>query len=241
MKKLLVLTALIMIAAVTTQAAVVWWVGDYAGGDGDYANGQSWSADLVVTYGSVPLATDENGIITDMASAGIATISSSISQGPITLGIGWDQGSGVLNVVDGGSLTSPGTSLAVGYDGVNTPANEGELNISGGSVVVGGNLVVGAGAAHGVGTLNLSGGLLHASSIILNDGIINMSDSGKLWIDQELSHLDLVALGWMTVPAGKTSLVVYNAAEGRTEWSVIPEPATFGLIAILGLAFLRRK
>ncbi len=68
-----------------------------------------------------------------------------------------------------------------------------------------------------------------------------MSNDAKLWINGDLSSLLLVDWGWMTVPAGKTSVVVYNAAEGRTEWSVIPEPATLGLIAILGLAFLRRK
>ena len=241
MKKLLVLTALIMIAAVTTQAAVVWWAGDLLGGDGNYANGNSWSVDAVNPYGSEPLATDENGLITDWVTSVMPTISSAISQAPTTLGIGWDQGSGELNVVAGGSITGPGTALVVGYDGANVPANEGILNISGGSVVVGGALVVGAGANHGIGTLNLSGGLLYAGDLVLNDGIINMSNDAKLWINGDLSSLLLVDWGWMTVPAGKSSVVVYNIADDRTEWSVIPEPATLGLLAILGLAFLRRK
>ena len=241
MKKLLVLTALLKIVAVTAQAATVWWAGDTLGGDNDYANGNSWSVDAVNPYGSVPLATDEHGLITTIVSPIMPTISSAISQAPLTLGIGWDQGNGELNVVDGGSITGPGTDLVVGYDGSDPSSTEGVLNISGGSVVVGGLLAVGAGSFHGVGTLNLSGGLLHAGSLALNDGIINLSNNANLWIDQDLSGLDLVALGWMTVPAGKTAAVTWNAAEGRTEWSVIPEPATLGLIAILGLAILRRK
>ena len=119
MKKLIVLTGVIMIAAVTAQAAVVYWAGDFLGGDGDYANGQSWSGDGGATaYGMVPQDTDSHGLISFVVTAIAPTISSPILQAPVALGVGWDTtGSGELNIVDGGSINAVTLNVPFGQAG----------------------------------------------------------------------------------------------------------------------------
>ena len=242
MKKLLVLIALLMIGAVTTQAAVVIWTGDFfPGGDGDYANGLSWTADEGVTaYGTPPLATDSHGLISYFATLIAPTINSAILEAPIMLGIGWDLvGDGVLNVVDGGSITANNVSLGVS----DLASTEGVLNIDGGTFIVAGSLTLGwIQNFSGLGTINQSAGVLHlASPPIFNNGVINLSDTAFFLINGDQRSLDLVGNGYITAPTGETVAEVWNEGDGRTEYTVVPEPATLGFLAILGLAFLRRK
>jgi len=234
MKNLLVLV--MAVCTVSTQAATVYWASTAFGGTADYADGNSWTADLANPYGSPPLATDSHGLITIVGGVTAPIISSPIAQAPTTTGIGWDNGYGELNLVAGGSITL--NDVIMGFDG-NNPA-EGVLNISGGTMVIGGTLSVGYTSS--TGTVNQSGGILHlALPPTFNHGVINLSDTAFFLINGDQTGLDLVGNGWVTTPLPKTVAEVYNSVDGRTEYTVIPEPATLGLIAILGLVFLRRK
>ena len=234
MKKLLVMIAILAICAVTTQAAVVYWVGDAHGGSGDYADGNSWEAEGTgVPYGTPPLSTDSHGLIkVDFSPA--PTISSTVSQTAITTGIGWDS-DGTLNIAAGAYVV---------FNEVYMPAfdsqtNVSTLNISGGTMVVGAFLNLGWGIS--IGTVNQSGGILHLNSINWINGVVNLSDTAFFLINGDQTGLDLVGNGWITAPGGLTVVETWNEGDGRTEYTVIPEPATLGLLAILGLAFLRRK
>ena len=238
MKKLLVLTTLLLIITVSTQAAVVRWAGNLFGGNGNWTNGLCWSGDGGATpYGTPPLSTDAHGLIVDTYGTLMPTISTTISQAPGTLGIGWDTGTGELNVVDGGSISVG--QVYMGYSP--TYHCEGVLNISGGYMLADGHFNLGYPANNGLGTINQSGGTCHLSSISFYNGVINLSDTALFLIDGDQTGLDLVSNGWITAPLGKTVFENFDSANNRTEWIVIPEPAFLGLIVLGALAFLRKK
>ncbi len=235
MKKLFTIIALLTVCAVSTQAAVVYWTGDAWGNPGttDYADGNSWSASFPDPYGTPPLSTDSHGLITPTYTTLIPTISSTIAQTPTALGIGWDT-DGTLNVVAGASAVFNEVYLPA----FESQVNLGTLNMSGGYFVA---TTFSLGWGQSIGTVNMSGGILHLGAVNWNNGVINLSDSAWLLINGDQTGLDLVGNGWIAAPAGKTVVEEYNAGDARTEYTVVPEPATFGLLAILGLAFLRRK
>ena len=117
--------------------------------------------------------------------------------------------------------------------------------MSGGTLTASDHLYLGGGNGPGIGIVNQSGGLIHVNNIGLIFGLgegagIFLSDTAQFWIEQDLTGVDLVAIGWISTPdAGKQVAQVY---EGTTmKYTVVPEPATLGLLVILGLAFLRRK
>jgi len=228
MKKTLVLAAILAVVAVSTQAAVDIW----QGGDGDYANGANWSTGLI------PQSGDSHGLINDNTVVQ-PTISTAIGQAPTTLGIGWDNPYGELNVAPGGSIVA--NDVYLGFDG-NVPS-KGVLNVNG-NMIIGGTLTLG-GSNGSTGTVHLIGGFLHLANLpTLQGGSLDIKsfqfeNNGFLLINGNWAGQGFPA--YMTAPAGKTIAEVYNSTDGRTEWTVVPEPATLGLLAILGLAFLRRK
>ena len=238
MKKLLTIIVLLAVCAVSTQAAVVYWTGDAWGNPGtdDYADGNSWSAggEWPTPYGTPPLSTDSHGLITPAVATFWPTISSTIAQTPIALGIGWDS-DGTLNVVDGALVTFNEVYLPA----FETQVNLGTLNISGGNMIA---AVLNVGYGVSIGTVNQSGGILHCGSVVWNNGVVNLSDSAFFLINGDQTALDLVGNGWIATPTPGNSVVeVYNATDARTEYTVVPEPATLGLLSLLGFAFLRRK
>lgn len=239
MKKLLVLAALLVASAVSTQAAVVYWTGDGWGNGGtdDYADGNSWSADWPTPYGSAPLSTDSHGLIKPDIATFWPTISSTIAETPDTLGIGWDS-DGELNVVDGASVVFNNVYLPA----FETQVNHGTLNMSGGYMVAGGFLNLGWGVS--VGTVNQSGGVLHCNIVNWHNGVVNLSDTAYFLINGNQTSLDLVGNGWIQAPVAGQSVVEYwNEGAGRTEYTVIPEPATLGLFGLIGggLLWIRKR
>ena len=239
MKKWLVLVAL-LVGAASTQAAVVYWTGDAwtNGGTDDYADGNSWSASGVwpTPYGTPPLAGDSHGLITPAVATIWPTISSAITETPDALGIGWDS-DGTLNVVDGASVVFNTVYLPA----FETQVNHGTLNISGGSMVAN-SLQLGWGTS--VGTINQSGGTLHLGTAAWQNGVVNLSDTAFFLIIGDQTALDLVGNGWIQAPvAGESVVETWNAGENRTEYTVIPEPATLGMVALMGggMLWIRKR
>ena len=75
-----------------------------------------------------------------------------------------------------------------------------------------------------------------------NVSVIKILDTSTLWIDGDQTPYNFVGDGFITT-TDSMSLVkeVYNSTYDRTEYNVVPEPATFGLMSLIGLVFLRRK
>ncbi|RKX41067.1 MAG: hypothetical protein DRP64_11775 [Verrucomicrobia bacterium] len=238
MKKLFI-TSAIVLAVVSSQAAVVRWVGSAVGGTGNYTDGNSWSADMVNVYGSAPLATDSHGLIGTWGGTLMPTIDSAITEVPDTIGISWDTSFGELNIVNGGSINA--NTVYMGFEGSGN-ASDGVLNVSGGNMVIS-TLYIGAGTV-GTGTINQSGGILHLGAVNYARGVVNLSDDAFFLINGDYTGANLVGQGIISASvAGQEIVEFYNTEFGRTEWTVIPEPATFGLMALLGggMLFIRRR
>ena len=133
----------------------------------------------------------------------------------------------------------------------------GRVDISGGIMTAynsGNQLLVGAtGSAWSRGKINITGtGEVRADTLLMNTGGVQtdsrifIDDSGVLKVkgNQTNSTTDLMSYiddGWIYTTAPKTIGVTYDDTWDETVVQAIPEPATLGLLAILGLAFLRRK
>ena len=241
MKKLIVLATLLAVTA--SQAAVVMWAGDGGGfsGTSDYMDGNGWTDNWGTPYGSAPLNTDSHGLIASTVSPTLwPTVSSAVPAGnvPQTLGVGWDSSYGELNIADGGSLVAGHVYLGFAAN----VASAGTLNITGGYMVA--NLHVGYAAFGGTGTVNQSGGVLHLSAIDFVNGVINLSDNAYFLVNGDITGANPIGNGMIVAPvAGQSVVEFYNATDGRTEYTVIPEPATLGLFAVFGGAalFIRKK
>ncbi len=217
---MVIIVIMLIICAGNSQAVVVYWVGDFFGvqGDNNYANGNSWTTNGHATpYGTPPLSTDSHGLITPNWTTLIPTISSTIAETPVALGIGWDT-DGTLNIIEGASVIFNEVYLPA-FD--NTP-HAGTLNISGGNVVVN-SLNIGWGTS--VGTINLSGGVLHAGSVTWNNGFVKLSGSASFLINGNQTELNLVSNSKIT--ASEAYYIVeefWNSADNRTEYSAVPAP-----------------
>ncbi len=254
MKKLIVLATLIAVAG-SVQANTIGW-GAFA--DGDFANAANW---FDGGPGSGPAGTDDLYVDTDYNPFGAPITTSVVPKlsslsdnafllivspfydASVTITTGGDlqvsaisrlghgalmNGStGTLNM-DGGNMYSQ--VFEVGYngnDGTNTlNAGNGVVNMSGDAVVQTGDLRFGqemAGygfdaAANATGQINMTGDAMI---------IVNGDQTAQSWVGNGY----IAATG-----AGESISVFYNGAE--TEYTVIPEPATLGLVGILGGAML---
>ena len=114
------------------------------------------------------------------------------------------------------------------------------FNMNGGLMVIN-ELSQTLGDGHSI--INLNDGII--SNVTANlDGSSNcyiVVDNGKMYINGNYTAAidNLISLGLIT---GKGSKTAYSSFDGTTtRLSTIPEPATIGLLAVLGLAFLRKK
>jgi len=234
MKKLMVIISL-SVAAVSSQAAVNYWTGAV---DADYGNTTNWS------LGTIPSSADYslmNGI--NVGEGAPFPIIDYAAPAVNILGVGWDAGviGGELTVVDGGSINTL-TALQIGRNSLGT------LNMTGGNIIAGGALQLGEGT--GTGTVYLSGDLsnpvttLHAAAFTFTAGTIHMTGNSRFMINGDKTLDDYVGAGVVVADgAGESILETYNAGAGRTEYTVIPEPATLGMVALVGggILFIRRK
>ena len=95
----------------------------------------------------------------------------------------------------------------------------------------------------GIGHLNLHGGVITNAALGINgngDYTIEVGNGEMYSAGDHTAGLDfMIGAGLIT---GESSMSPYSSFDGTyTKLGAIPEPATLGLIAILGLAFLRRK
>jgi len=247
MKKLLVLAVLLAIGS--AQALVYDWFEGYSdsnSSDWDYLNGgnyENWfdqttyptvlpgSGDNVQIddqgpHGSphthFPIIGSDFGTVNQMF-LGIAkradgvssfTVNSGGSLVSALTGVGWQAGTtGTIEMTSGYHGTA---ALYLGYVG------HGIINLTGNALLdITANLAMAVGAAGGTGE-------------------INMNDTAMFRILGDAS-----ATGWentlIVAMDAPQELIAVNFNGTETEYTVIPEPATLGLLAILGLAFLRRK
>ena len=167
---------------------------------------------------------------------------------------------GESTLVNNGTLTTPGniqlgdmagsTSLFTNTGVVNVgtwfivsvdSTEPAIFNMNGGLMVNAHMVQNNSGNGHSI--INLNAGIISNSTAAL-DGTANsliVVDNGKMYIagDQTATIDFLISSGFVT---GKDSKTAYSSFDGtNTELGAIPEPATLGLLAVFGLAFLRRK
>jgi len=136
-------------------------------------------------------------------------------------------------------------------------SQSGRVDISGGlmhAYNTGNQLLVGAtGSAWSRGKINITGtGEVRADTLLMNTGGVQtdsrifIDNSGVLKVrgDQTASTTDLMNYiddGWIHTTGAKTIIATYDNTWNETVVTAIPEPAILGLLAILGLAILRKK
>jgi hypothetical protein len=241
---------------------------DNNGGDGRWATGQNWSgnggariaptladdvtlglgnATISIVGGDTALAKNVFGPGNTNPNLVTLDISGGSLQVANHLNVTQQAGSNGLLVMSGGSVTvgdATSDTLKIGFRGTGT------LDMTGGTLTSIGSMYVGHNTGGGVGTVNLSGGVIelnhNAASPLLvqNGGVINMSDDGILKFlggDRTGLVANFVSDGRISVAEGKEISAVFNGTD--TVVTVIPEPATLGLVSAFaaGTLFVRRR
>ena len=262
--KIVMTLALLLSAGSPVMAALAF---DNGGGDGLWDNAANWSGN-----GKTAVPTLADDVTLGLANATISIVDGDTALAKNIFGPGYTATSLVTLNVSGGSLQSAGVmniaqsadtkglwtmsggsvtvgdavtdTLKIGFRGTGT------LEMSGGTITAIGAMYVGDNTGGGVGTVNLSGGVIelnhNAASplLIQNGGVINMSDAGILkFLGGDRTGLidTFVSDGRISVAEGKEISAVYNGTD--TIVSVIPEPATLGLVGVCSavLLFIRRR
>jgi len=241
MKKILTLVALVAIAT-GAQADTLTWGSSLGGGDGTTfaTNNNWWSADDAGLSTHAPTAADFVAIDDDLFTNPLATMPTVSAGGQqITQLILGAESAGQLGVVGSGSLTVTGGAY-ISHLGTGT------LNLSDTSYFLAGNLIFGNTGVSGV--VNMTGSsILHAGVLTYLNGdvtsTINMTDSAWLIINGDQSGMGYENSRILASGAGESIAVVYNATDLRTEYTVIPEPATLSLVALLGggMLWIRKR
>ena len=248
-----------MVMAAESKAANVFW----AGGDGAFNDAANWG-------GGVPTVADqaimENGATTtindahDTANFRVNNGSTLVIETGATLtSTGWSfigKSGGVS-----GTGTAPATiNMSGGLVKLFDPsalrtfmvghANSGTLNMSGGLFSISGGLRVGTGA--GTGTVNLDGGVIEASELLMGPSAALINVTGGVMNIADPAGADLTSAIQAFVDSGNITgngtaagvVIAFDSASGVTSFSAaVPEPTSIVLLGLAGslLAISRRR
>jgi len=224
-----------------------------SGAQAKYVDVGMWShpGKMTVNSGGTLTLAENLFIAQDDGVTGVAT-----NNGLITVVASVLMRSGIGTFVNNGTLVSAGMILGELATSVSVVENTGTMNINGwlylslaGQSSVfnmnGGNLNTSniEMPAGGIGHLNLNGGIITNAAIGLNgDGNYTIEvDNGVMYSlgDHTGGMQFMIDSGFITGKDTKTAVCTFDGT--YTLLAAIPEPATIGLLAIFGLAFLRRK
>ena len=225
--KYLVIAAL-LVGTISAQGTQIYFRG---GIDADYTKVGNWlSNDFATVSAYVPGLGD----IAEIHSGAILVTPVISSSAPDvgTLHIGSNSPEGSLIVVDGGSINA-GT-LRVGQAAIGT------LSMTGGLIE---GALLNVGYNGGTGIVDLSGNsIIHYNQVDFSSGAsgtANMADNAKFRVtsisgaaaDALIDNGNILA---SNAGAGKPIEWNWIPAGGYVEYTVIPEPATLGMVALLG-------
>jgi len=212
----------------------------------------TWPGKLTVNSGGTLTVAENFFVAQDVGVASVATNNGQLS---VTASVNMQGGIGTF--VNNGTLTAVDIILGNVATSTCVVENTGTINISGwvylsllgqnstfnmnGGNLTAANLQMPAG---GAGHLNLNGGVwTNTATLGLNgDGNYTIEvDNGVMYSagDHTNGMSWMISVGLITGSGSKTAVCDYDGS--YTKLWAIPEPATIGSIAILGLAFLRRK
>ncbi len=253
MKKWLVLVAL-LVGAVSAQATVFYWAGDWfePAGDGEWTTAANWY-DTTIGAALAPPGAAEHVIIDEnVAGNPVGNPTLSAAGGTVNiLTLGWGYaGTATLNMTDGASLSvaGAGTFTRLGQIAGSTSY----INMTGASSLETTVLHVGF---YGDGTINMNDDAIirtadlgmAAQFALGGTGVINMADNAKFRFDGDKTDgtaANIIAQGWITAPgAGESIVANYDAGNNWTEFTVIPEPATLSMVALMGggMLWIRKR
>jgi len=272
MRKILIMATLFAVACSVQADNLVWYADGNSGNTwgASTANWLALDDNLAPVPTHFPTAGDAVFIESDLTSLGmtglpvVAPVVGSTATAA-ALGMAWFDASSQLTIATGGSLSVGGfTRLGNAIDSLAT------LDMTGG-YMISSDLQVGynettnglpSGAVSGgSGVVNMSGdAILHAGILSLGQeridydagnpdldgtGVINMTDSVRFLVngDVTVAAANWVASGWIKASgAGESITYGYDGVNDRTEFNVVPEPATLGLFAMIGggMVWIRR-
>ena len=132
--------------------------------------------------------------------------------------------------------------MYIGWGGNVT--STGRLTVAGGSIVVGSLNMASGTNSHA--SVQVTSGYLHAGTITLGgaetSSRFDIGGTGLIFVNGDLTGLGLPGNVIFSLDGGGTS--IQESFDGSlTKFEVIPEPATFGLLALMGggMLFARRN
>ena len=154
------------------------------------------------------------------------------------LALGWNSGSGTLNMISG--VINVGRDFEVGR------AAQGTANIIGGTITVGDDLMIPEGGTTNTALVNLDGGVVIVSDdlTMAGTGAINIK-AGTLILEGDMVSTvqGYIDNGWITAygSAGDVLVDFDLTNPGKTTVTAIPEPATLALLGLGALVLRRRR
>jgi len=241
MKKLVLLAAVAAIAG-GVQATTLSWGATLGGGDGTtWSSANNWFDHVAGAFSlNPPAAADTVQIDDDLFTNPLATMPVVSAGGQqITQLVLGDGSAGQLDVVGAGALVVSGGAYI-------SNLGQGTLNLSDNGYFLAGNLIFGNQSI--AGTVNMVGdSILHAGVLTYLNGdiasTINMTDNAWFLINGDQTGAGYENNRILASGAGESIAVAYNAGDNRTEYTVIPEPATMGLFALAGggMLWIRKR
>jgi hypothetical protein len=242
MKQLKLFIAVAFLAGVAgVHADDMRWAASLNSGDGaTWSQTANWYNATTVPWDThAPAAADVVNISDNLFGNPLSTmpVVSTAGQQITQLVLG-SASAGQLDIVSGGHLTvSSGAYIS--------NVGAGTLSLSGSGFLLAGNLVFGNKSV--AGTVNMSGdSILHAGALTYLNGdvtsTINMTGDALFLINGNQSGLGLENSRIVASGAGESIQMNYDSVNVRTEYTVIPEPATLSLVALMGggLLMVRR-